>query len=136
MTGAIATSVLLGVVRHAAHPAQSAPADAGFVVSGAVSIAGNGSFTRDGRGGCAGAGQYADLRNGAPVVIAGDEPPMATGQLADGRALTDGTCRFWFSVPKVPARQDGYRLMVVGRDGGAYTEAALKGTLVTVRLGS
>lgn len=135
MTGAIAASVLIGVVRHSADPAPSAPAGADFVVSGAVAVSGSGSFTRDGQGGCAGTGQYADLRNGAPVVIAGDEPTIASGQLADGRALTDGTCRFWFSVPKVPAGQDGYRLMVVGRDGGAYTEAALKGTLLTVRLG-
>ncbi|MBM0228826.1 MULTISPECIES: hypothetical protein [Micromonospora] len=65
-------------------------------------------------------------------TIAGSGRSVAAARLTDGRVLTDGTCRFWFSVP---AGQDGSRLLVVGRDGGAYTEAGLNGTLVMVRLG-
>lgn len=130
-------AVLKDRVRPATGSRPSSPAGPAFVVSGAVSISDrdSGSFTRDGRGGCAGAGDYAEVRDGALVVIVGDVQSSAFGQLTDGRVLTDGTCRFWFAVPKVPSGQDHYRLVVAYQDGGDYTEADLKGTLVTVRLG-
>ncbi|SCL19721.1 hypothetical protein GA0070624_1824 [Micromonospora rhizosphaerae] len=106
-------------------------------MSGAVVIADTSgeSFSRDGRGGCAGGGDYANIRDGAPVVIYVDDRDSAVGQLTDGRFLTDGTCRFWFAVREVPAGHDRYRLQVSEQDGGEYSEADLKAGLVTIRLG-
>ncbi|MFI2652232.1 hypothetical protein [Micromonospora fulviviridis] len=59
---------------------------------------------------------------------------MAAGRLTDARALTDGTCRFWFSVPRVPTGQDAYLVMVADRDTRQYAEQELAGALVSLRL--
>ncbi|RZU74464.1 hypothetical protein EV384_2931 [Micromonospora kangleipakensis] len=87
------------------------------------------SFRRDGRGGCVGTGDYANIHDGAPVVV------FAGGRnSADGRALMDGTCRYRFAVAEVPTGHEHYYLQVSDRDGALYSEADLNGKLVTIRL--
>ncbi|MET7806147.1 hypothetical protein ABZ744_28240 [Micromonospora chersina] len=113
--------------------AASPPPTGTFVVSGAAVLADGASFTRDDRGGCAGTGTRADVVDGAPVLIM-TTGGMAAGSLTDGRALTDGTCRFWFSVRGVPTGQDAYLVMVADRDTRQYAERELTGVLVSLRL--
>lgn len=115
--------------RAAASPAPTST----FVVSGAAVLADGASFTRDDHGGCAGTGAYADVVDGAPVLVM-TTGGMAAGRLTDPRALTDGTCRFWFSVPRVPAGQDAYLVMVADRDSRQYAEQELAGALVSLRV--
>ncbi|MFC8846916.1 MULTISPECIES: hypothetical protein [unclassified Micromonospora] len=102
------------------------------MVSGAVLLGAGASFVRDDHGGCAGTGDHADIKDGAPVIITtGDS--FAGGKLTDARALTDGTCRFWFSVRGVPTRQDTYLLMVADEGPRQYNERELKSALLALR---
>ncbi|SCG77257.1 hypothetical protein [Micromonospora inositola] len=113
--------------------AASRPTTGTFVVSGAVVLGDGASFTRDDHGGCAGTGAHADVIDGAPVLIT-TTGGLAAGRLADPRALTDGTCRFWFSVRGVPTRQNAYLVMVADRDLRQYSEQELTGALVSLRV--
>jgi hypothetical protein len=113
--------------------AASRPTTGTFVVSGAVLLADGESFTRDDHGGCAGTDAHADVIDGAPVLIT-TSGGLATGRLNTPRALTDGTCRFWFSVRGVPTGQDAYLVMVADRDPRQYAEQELIGTLVRLRV--
>lgn len=113
--------------------AASQPTTGTFVVSGAVVLGDGASFTRDDHGGCAGTGAHADVIDGAPVLITTTDG-LATGRLTDPRALTDGTCRFWFSVRGVPTGQDAYLLMVADRDPRQYAEQELTSALVSLRV--
>ncbi|MBM0240593.1 hypothetical protein JNW88_32330 [Micromonospora sp. ATA32] len=114
--------------------AASRPTATGtFVVTGAVVLGDGASFTRDDHLGCAGTGGYADVRDGAPVLIA-TAGGFAAGKLTDPRALTDGTCRFFFTVRGVPAGQDTYLLMVADQESHQYVEQELKAWLVSLRV--
>lgn len=113
--------------------AASRPATGAFVVSGAVVLGDGASFRRDDHGGCAGAGAHSDLVDGAPVLVM-TTGGLAAGTLTDPQALTDGTCRFWFSVPGVPTGQDAYLVMVADGDPHQYAEQDLTGALVSLRL--
>ncbi|WP_319462746.1 hypothetical protein [Micromonospora sp. RTP1Z1] len=113
--------------------AASRPPAETFVVSGAVLLGDGASFTRDDHGGCAGTGDHADIKDGAPVLITTGDG-FAGGKLTDARALIDGTCRFWFSVPGVPTGQDTYLLMVADRDPRQYIEHELKSALLALRV--
>ncbi|MEV4843078.1 hypothetical protein AB0K20_07655 [Micromonospora matsumotoense] len=113
--------------------AASRPPTETFVASGTVLLGDGASFVADGHGGCAGTGDHADVKEGAPVVIFAGLG-FAGGRLTDGRALTDGTCQFRFAVSGVPARQDGYLLMVAGWDSRQYVEQELKSALLALRV--
>ncbi|MFE9957370.1 hypothetical protein [Micromonospora sp. NPDC005299] len=113
--------------------AASRPTTSAFVVSGAVVLGDGASFSRDDHGGCAGTGARADVIDGAPVLIM-TTAGLAAGKLTGARALTDGTCRFWFSVPGVPTGQDGYLVMIADRDPRQYAEPELTGALVSLRV--
>ncbi|PZG03003.1 hypothetical protein [Micromonospora deserti] len=111
----------------------SQPTTGSFVVSGAVVLGDGASFTRDDHGGCAGTGAHADVIDGAPVLITATGG-LAAGRLTDPQALSDGTCRFWFSVRGVPTGQDAYLVMVADRDLRQYAEQELTGALVSLRV--
>ncbi|MDZ5443544.1 hypothetical protein U2F26_12465 [Micromonospora sp. 4G57] len=113
--------------------AASRPTTGIFVVSGAVVLGDGASFTRDDHGGCAGTGAHADVVDGAPVLIT-TTGGLAAGRLTDPRALTDGTCRLWFSVRGVPTGQDAYLVMVADREPRQYAEQELTGALVSLRI--
>ncbi|MFI7577848.1 hypothetical protein [Micromonospora sp. NPDC049497] len=113
--------------------AASRPATETFVVSGAVVLGDGTSFTRDDRGGCAGTGAHADVVDGAVVLIT-TTGGFAGGTLTDPQALADGTCRFSFSAPRVPAGQDAYLVMVADQDPRQYTEQELTGPSVSLRV--
>ncbi|MEV0428695.1 hypothetical protein [Micromonospora sp. NPDC050495] len=130
---ALALAMFLNNSRPPTPAATSRPATSTFVVSGAVVLGNTASFARDDRGGCAGTGAHADVINGAPVLIT-TTGGLATGQLTDPRALTDGTCRFWFSVLGVPTGQDAHLVMVADRDTRQYAEQELTGALVSLRV--
>ncbi|MDG4815328.1 hypothetical protein O7628_07380 [Micromonospora sp. WMMD956] len=111
---------------------MSRPPTETFVVSGAVLLGDGVSFVRDDHGGCAGTGDHADIKDGAPVIIT-TGGSFAGGRLTDARALADGTCRFWFSVPGVPIRQDAYLLMVADLDARQHNGHDLKNALLALR---
>ncbi|MEV4480650.1 hypothetical protein [Micromonospora coxensis] len=101
--------------------------------TGTVLLGDGASFLTDDHGGCAGTGDHAGTKDGAPVVIAtGDS--FAGGTLTDARALTDGTCQFRFSVPGVPTRQDTYLLMVADEEPRRYVEHELRSALLALRV--
>ncbi|MEU5939934.1 hypothetical protein ABZ807_12205 [Micromonospora sp. NPDC047548] len=113
--------------------AASRPTTGTRVVSGAVVFGDGASFTRDDHGGCAGIGAHADVIDGAQVLIM-TTGGLAAGRLTDPQALTDGTCRFRFSVRGVPTGQDAYLVMVADRDPRQYTEQELTGAPVSLRV--
>ncbi|TDB71285.1 hypothetical protein [Micromonospora sp. KC721] len=108
-------------------------ATSAFMVSGVVVLGDSASFSRDGRGGCGGTGTHADVVDGALVLIT-TTGGLAAGRLTDPQALTDGTCRFAFSVPGVPTGQDVYLVMVAHRDTRTYLERELTGEPVRLRV--
>ncbi|SBT40497.1 hypothetical protein [Micromonospora auratinigra] len=105
-----------------------------FVVSGAVVLGDAASFTRDDHGGCTGTGTHADVTAGAPVLIMTGGGGFAGGKLTDARALTNGSCRFGFTVAGVPARQDSYALTVADGEPRPYVEQELRSALLALRL--
>ncbi|QDY10501.1 hypothetical protein FJK98_27940 [Micromonospora sp. HM134] len=113
--------------------AASRPPTETFVVSGTVLLGDGASFVADGQGGCAGTGDHADVKEGAPVVIFAGLG-FAGARLTDPRVLADGGCQFRFSVSGVPARQDSYLLMVADRDSRKYFEQELKSPLLALRV--
>ncbi|WP_431972774.1 hypothetical protein [Micromonospora haikouensis] len=129
---ALAVSMFVNSGRSHAPAATSRPPTETFVVSGAVLLGDGVSFVRDDHGGCAGTGDQADIKDGAPVIIT-TGGSFAGGRLTDARALADGTCRFWFSVRGVPTRQDAYLLMVADLDARQYNEHDLKSALLALR---
>jgi hypothetical protein len=130
---ALAVGMFLNGNRSRTPAAASRPPAETFVASGAVLLGDRASFVGDDRGGCAGTGEHAGVREGAAVIITtGDS--FAGGKLTDARVLADGTCQFRFSVPGVPARQDGYLLMVAERDPRRYIEHELRSALLALRV--
>ncbi|WP_229400704.1 hypothetical protein [Micromonospora okii] len=130
---AIAVGMFLVGSRSRTPAAASRQPTETFVASGTVLLGDGTSFVRDDRGGCAGTGDHAGIRDGAPVIITtGDS--FAGGKLTDARVLADGTCQFRFSVPGVPARQDAYLLTVADRDPRQYIEHELRSALLALRV--
>lgn len=125
---AAAVLALAGCTVTTAKPAPQRPADPAFVMSGAVVIEAATAFRRDDHGGCAGTGDFADLRDGSPVLVEVDGGKVPAGQLTDGRALMDGTCRFWFAARSVPAGHDRYRVWAGRHPSPEYGEAEVKGS--------
>lgn len=109
------------------------PTTGTFVVSGAVVLGASASFSKDDHGGCAGTGAHAGVVDGALVLIT-TTGGFAAGRLSDPQALSDGTCRFWFSVAGVPTGQDAYLVMVADREPRQYAEQDLTGASVSLRV--
>ncbi|NBE81946.1 hypothetical protein [Micromonospora rubida] len=130
---ALAVTMFLNSSKTRTPAAASRPPTETFVVSGAVLLGDSASFVRDDHGGCGGTGDHAGVKDGAPVLIT-TRDGFAGGKLTDARALTDGTCQFRFSVPRVPTGQDTYLLMVAGQDPRQYIEHELKSALLALRV--
>jgi hypothetical protein len=130
---ALAVIMFLNSSKPRTPAAASRPPTETFVVSGMVLLDDGASFIRNDHGGCAGTGDHADIRDGAPVLIATGNG-FAGGKLTDASALTNGTCQLRFSVPGVPTGQDTYLLMVANRDPRQYIEHELKSALLAVRV--
>jgi hypothetical protein len=130
---ALAVTMFLNSSKPHTSAAASRPPTETFVVSGAVLLGDSASFIRDDHGGCAGTGEHADIKDGAPVLITTGNG-FAGGKLTGARALTNGTCQIRFSVPRVPTGQDTYLLMIANRDPRQYIEHELKSALLAVRV--
>ncbi|MER7456621.1 hypothetical protein [Micromonospora sp. NPDC126480] len=113
--------------------AANQPVTDTFAVSGTVVLGAAAAFIRDDHGGCAGTGAHADVVDGALVLVAA-AGGLAAGKLTEPQALPDGTCRFRFSVDRVPAGQDAYLIMVADREPRQLTEPELTGPQLSLRI--
>jgi hypothetical protein len=109
------------------------PGTGNLRISGEVLLADSASFTKVDGGGCAGSGVYADVVEGASVVIT-TTGAVAGATLTGSRAAADGSCRFSFSVSEVPTGQDAYLVMIADQDLHQYAESELTGALTSLRL--
>jgi hypothetical protein len=141
VSAGLGVAVLLGAdaVQEARAGALPVAAAGAFPVSGTATLTGavpnRPGVTVIGSS-CAGAGGYADVREGAPVTVAdATGTVVATGSLGPGRATSSATCSFLFTLPAVPAGSPFY-LVEVGHHGAVtYTGADLQTYGAALRLG-
>jgi hypothetical protein len=102
-----------------------------FIVAGTVRLTGQAGF-QSGQP-CAGAGAYADLRDGAAVTVSGPGgETLSVGELIDGTGTVSDTgvdCVWHFFVVDVNADRDRYLVEVTNRGRHPYDVSSIHGRI-------
>lgn len=112
-----------------------------FTVAGSLTLIGKGAIWWSDDEHCRGAGEFADIREGARVFVRGGEMVeeyLGAGRLSDGSAveMDDGAgCEFSFEILDVPTGQNVY-ILGIGRYTQRYAEESVYNRYLDLTLSS
>ena len=126
---ALALAVALAVALAGCTPDGPDTGTKTFIVAGTVRLTGQSGFTVGQP--CTGTGDYADLHDGAEVVVSGpDGERLGVGQLNAGTGTAEGDavwCVWTFFVVDVSAEPDAYDVEVTDRGRHRFDVSGIHG---------
>jgi hypothetical protein len=141
LLGSGSLAVAAGSLAVSNRPTQPSRSPA-FTVAGSLTLIGEDAIWWSGDERCRGAGEFADIHDGARVMVQGDllEEYLGAGRLSGGSAveMKDGPaagCEFFFEILDIPTGQSAY-ILSIGRHAQRYAEEGVYHRYLDLRLSS